>query len=225
MKTGMSVIVGSIILVLTVGGVSAQTPTPASEPIGPPVKEQIPPPKEDPPLVELSPIAPAEDCEAPCNPGIRILWAETDVPVRTLVPREVIHQEKRKTLAVAYRAEKRVITEIVLKPCTVEKLVPCAVLKPVQVTDPVTGHCTTVMEPCTEMKLVKDTVYKAVPEQRTIQVNVPYLKEVDEVLLRRDTLLEYRTFLQKKPYPIAITHQEPQPKTVVAPEPAACEHP
>jgi hypothetical protein len=140
-----------------------------------------------------------------------VLWQDQWVPVHRLVPREVITEERRPSLEVAYREEKRTVVETVLKSREVERLVPCAVLRPVTETCPETGQCTTVWKPCTEMKPVKELEYYAVAEPRTIVVQVPFVRAAEVVTPRRTILIENLTILQNHPGAIVIPGPEGRP--------------
>lgn len=193
------------------------SPCPAQESI----KEQ---PKEKPADTSALPVLPADGCDKGC-PVPKILWVEKDVPIQRLEPREVITEIKRPTVKVEYRDEKRVITDTVFKPREVLREVPCTVLKPVTVTDSCTGHCTTTLEPCTEMKLVKETVFVPVCEERTVTVKVPFLKETEEIVKQKTILLELKTVLQKREYPVAVPGGEvPKDRWLAAPLPCPCPH-
>jgi hypothetical protein len=154
---------------------------------------------------------PAE--EAPPGPSgcsFKILWAEQEVPIQRLVPREVIKVDKVPTLEVAYREEKRIAVEMVLKSREVEHEVPCTVVTEVKVTDPVTGVCSTVLQPCTTVKKVKDVEYYSVAEERPITVLVPYLKAAETEVVQKSILLEELTIMQKDGWPVRIAAEAPR---------------
>src|SRR5947208_2321005 len=83
------------------------------------------PPERLPPPLDVKPSVAAPSCEAPATfppcESPRVVWMEYEVPIRRLVPREVITEERRPTQEVAYRTENRVIKEIVIKSREVEK--------------------------------------------------------------------------------------------------------
>jgi hypothetical protein len=153
----------------------------------------------------LPPEAPPESCAAGHDRSAdRILWAERGVPVQTLVPREVITERREPALEVAYREEKRVFTEMVVKEREVEKDVPCTTMQPVTELDPHTHCLVTVLKPVTQVRRVKDMVFSVVPEERVEMVKIPYLRRVEEVVPRRTLILEYRTEMQRQEYPVPI---------------------
>jgi hypothetical protein len=196
-------------------------------PAGAQEKEGLPSPKELPPIVEKGPVVEAAPppvtpgCDAACHPPFKVLWVETATPLQVLVPREVITTEPRKALEIEYREEKRVVTEIVMKPREVEEAVPCTIVCPVKVVDPHTGECSTVMQPVTEVKIVKRTVFEPAPEERTIIVRVPALKSVDVMTPQKTILLEYRTDMLRGGYGIRVpAEEEPRkPEFILAPKP------
>lgn len=174
------------------------------------------------PPVEATALPPP-GCEERCPTGVRVLWAETAAPLVSLVPSEVVTFVKQPFLEVAYRPEKRVVADVVLKPREVERAVTCTTVKEVKVTDPITGECSTVMQPCTEVRTVKETVYGAVREEREVVVMVPYLRKVEAVVPRKDLLLEYRTEMCKKSHPVPVPEDVPGPRVFLVPPPP-CEH-
>jgi hypothetical protein len=161
------------------------------------------------------------DTVCPPWPGFRVLWVEREVPIQTLVPREVTTFIPITTFEVAYRPEKRVVTELTMKPREVERPVTSCTVKPVTVTCPTTGTCSTVMQPCTEVKMVKQTEYVAVAEQREITVQIPFLRTVETKVPRTDVILEYRTELRKVPGLVKVPagDEAPQRRVFVSPKP------
>jgi hypothetical protein len=183
----------------------------------PPTPERVPPPvPNELPAAPAPVVAPAPLPEAGCGPN-QVLWMERLVPVHTLAPREIVTEERRPSLEVAYRDEKQVVTELVVRSREVERAVPCTVLKPVTETCPETGQCTTVWKPCTEIKIVKETEFYSVPEQTTLVVRVPYLRPAELVVPRKTIALEYHTALQKQEEPIVIPGYEVPPTRYVMP--------
>jgi hypothetical protein len=182
----------------------------------PPVTGAVPPPA----TVTLPAVpapAPAPDTHCGTN---RVLWMERQVPVQTLVPREIITEQRTPTLEVAYREENRVVTELVVRSRQVERQVPCTVMKPVTETCPETGECTTVWKPCTEIRTVQEPEYYSVPETRTVVVRVPYLRPAELIVPRRTIALEYHTALQIRDEPVVIPGPEyPPTRYVMPPEP------
>jgi hypothetical protein len=185
-------------------------PPPPQEKQGEKQGEKVPPP---PPLAPLEP-----GCDHG-HPGVKILWMERQVPIQVLTPREVVVPQKRPTLVVEFKPEKREITEMVLKPREVTREIPFTTMKPCVEVCPETGHCATVMKPCTEMRLVKDVVFYSAPVKRTIVVPVPFVKEVEEVVPTRTIILEYKTELQRRPGAISVpTPPEPQTRWMLGPQ-------
>jgi hypothetical protein len=218
MKKRISAWLTVALLAGAAGSGLAQELPPGTERAPVPVPNELP--AAPAPVATPAPVvAPALLPEAGCCPN-RVLWMEHLVPVHTLAPREIITEERRPTLEVAYRDEKQVVTELVVHTREVEKLVPCTVLKPVTQTCPETGQCTTVLEPCTEMKVVKETEYYSVPEQKTIVVPVPYLRPAELIVPRKAIALEYHTAFNKTEEPIVIPgHEVPPTRYVMPPEP------
>jgi hypothetical protein len=190
-----------------------------------PAQEKLPQPQEKPPVVETPPPLVGPCCPTECRPecnGLRVRWAECDVPIHVLVPREVTTEQKRPTVEIAYRAEKRKVTDMVLKPKEITCEVPCTTLRPFQDICPHTGECKTVWKPCTEMKVQKQTVYVSVPEERTVTVQIPYLKPAEEVVVQKTILLEYKTELQKKGFAVPVPGPElPRDRWIITPQPCA----
>lgn len=154
------------------------------------------PPEERPPAPTPAP-PPCGVTAPPGCPNVKILWFDRYTPVSVLDPREVITFETVPSLDVVYKIEKQTIEELVIKSREVQQPYTCTTYVPVTVTDPHTGHCTTVMEPRCETKMRTVTVWYAEPEKREIEVEVPYLDKSEELLERRAILLEYRTELQR----------------------------
>jgi hypothetical protein len=189
-----------------------------------PAQEKAAPvPEQLPPIVEIQSVPGVHGCDCPAPPW-KALWVEREVPLQTLVPREVIREEKQKTLEVLYREEKRTFTEVVIKPREIQRQVTHCRMQPVTVTDPCTGHCTTVMQPVTEVKQVKETIYEAAPEKKEVTVRVPYLKEVDVLVPAKTLLLEQRTEMRIEGYGVKVPAERiPKDRVLVAPAPC-CPH-
>lgn len=183
-----------------------------------PAQEKPPPVSEAPAAVA----APAATCGPVCapKPGFKILWVEREVPIQTLHPREVVNLVPITTFEVVYREDKRSVTEMVLQPREVEKPVTSCTVKPVTVTCPTTGQCSTVMQPCTEVKMVKQIEYVAVPVQKDVIVRVPYLKMVTKEIPQKTIILEYKTELKKVGGPVKVPCGDTLPtQTLLAPKP------
>src|SRR5207245_9427702 len=142
------------------------------------------PPERLPAPVDGKPSVAAPVCEAPGASGFppcetpRVVWMEYEVPIRRLVPREIITEERRPTQEVAYRTENRVVKEIVIKTREVEKETPCTVMREVATTD-CNGNCVNMMKSFTELRKVKELEFFSAPEERTIAIQVPYLKPAE----------------------------------------------
>jgi hypothetical protein len=185
----------------------------------PPGTEAVPPPATAAPPAAPAPALPAPAPDTHCGTN-RVLWMERQVPVQTLVPREIITEERTPTLEVAYREENRTVTEMVVRSRDVERQVPCTVMKPVTETCPETGECTTVWKPCTEIRTVREPEYYSVPETRTVVVRVPYLRPAELVVPRKTVAFEYRTAMQIREEPVVIPGPEiPPTRWVMPPEP------
>jgi hypothetical protein len=205
------------------GILAAALPCLAQEKPERPAQEKAAPvPEQLPPVVEIQSVPGGHGCDCPAP--WKALWVERDVPLQTLVPREVITEEKQKTLEVLYREEKRTFTEVVIKPREIQTQVTTCRMRPVTVTDPCTGHCTTVLQPVTEVKQVKETIYEAVPEKKVVTVRVPYLKEVDVLVPAKTLLLEQRTEMRVEGYGVKVPAERiPKDRVLVAPAPC-CPH-
>jgi hypothetical protein len=206
---------GMLVLIIRPGAAQEKVPPPKQEPL-PPGKKEAPPPL----LAPFPPPPPGSRC-------IKALILDRMVPIQRLVPREVITEVRTPGQEVAYREEKCVITEMVVKSREITRQVPCTVMKPVLEGCAETGQCTTVMQPCVEMKTVKDTEFYTEPETRTVVVPVPYLKPVEVVVPRKTIVLEYRTILEKRQQAVLVPAEIPQERMVITPKPPCCldEHP
>jgi hypothetical protein len=194
-------------------------PQPGEKDLPPPRPSQLPLPRQVPPKGKeaekvpaselpaapaLPPLFPAlpSPFDAHCQP-IKVLWVERDEPFPALTVREVQTEKKAKTLTLAYKEEKRICTEYVIKPREVETVVSETVMVP----DPscsAGGHCNPVLKPMTQTRLVKKTIFEAVPRTTTIVVRIPYLKEVEEVVTDKAILLEYLTEVRKCGYGLVV---------------------
>jgi hypothetical protein len=194
-----------------------------------PAQEQGPRPKELPSVPETLPApAPAplvEDCHVPPHPVPKVLVYDRDFPVQILVPREVIQVDKVPTLVIAFKPEKRTVTDIVMKPREVSREVCYTTLEECVETDPCTGHCSTVLKPVTRTRIQKDLVFVAVPEERTVEIGVPFLRPAEELVPRKTVLLEYRTVMQRQSFAVGIPGEAAPPiRYLVPPPPEACPH-
>ena len=175
---------------------------------------EVPPPVKTPPPLEGHP--------RPCAPVPKVLWYERDVPVQIIEPREVIQLDKVPTLDLVFRPEKRVVTDMVMKPREVGRVVCYTTLEPTVETDPCTGQPHTVLKPVERTRIQKDLEFVAVPVERTEIVMVPFLKEVEEIVPRRTILFEYHTVMQKKGFALGVPSEAAPPtRYLVTPQPAA----
>ena len=206
MNTRMLAVPGILLLALFAPGSYAD-----DKPIAPIEGER---PKEE----KRSDVAPI--FEPGCDRGgMKVIWAERECPVRVLVAREIISPVKHKTFVIAYRPEKRIVVDYVVKSREVEKAIECPSLKKVQVTDPATGQCSTVEQPSTEVRIIKELEYRTVREEREIVTQIPYMKEVEEIVPRKDVVMEYRTEMKKEKFPILVPDLVAKKRIFRAPEP------
>ena len=183
-------------------GTAQQEKPPAAELLPPPAAVEVP----------AAPSCAGGECAPPCAGGIKVLWAEHEVPIRRIEPREIEVKTKRPTVVVDYWEKECTVIDYVVKEREVERLAPCTVLQPCTVTDPHTGHCTTVMKPVTEMRPVKDVVCCTEPVTKTVKVKVPYLKQVEEEVKQKVVIFEYKTVMKKEGCPVVMPAPE-VPKT------------
>jgi hypothetical protein len=187
-----------------------------------------------PPVQEKQPIAlpqsldvPAEpwaaDCEHP-EPKFDYLFADYFEPAYELVVREIPAAVRRKVIEVDYRTEKRTVTEYVIKSREVEKTILVGVVHPITETDSCTGECKTVMKACSEPRTVKDFEYYTVPEERTLEVKVPFLREVEKVIPSTTSVLEYKLELRPKTHYVRVPFEDIHDRTFIAVKPP-CEVP
>jgi hypothetical protein len=189
----------------------------------PPRPEKLPAPAEPIPTPPPAPVV--EACPKPSCPVPQALWYERDIPVQILEAREVVQEDRVPTLAIVLHPEKRVVTDVVMKPREVTREVCYTALEPCTVTDPCTGECSTVLKPVPRTRVQKDLEFVAVAQERTVVVQVPFLKEVEEVVPRKTVLLEYKTVLEKKGFAVGIPGEAAPPtRYLVPPPPAPCFH-
>jgi hypothetical protein len=207
---------------LLVAGVVLNTWAQAQEQ---PREGEKPPVTEKPPTPKPVPPPPCGVSAPPGCPNVKILWFDRFTPATVLEPREVITFETVPSLDVVYKIEKQVVEELVVKSREVQQPYTCTTYVPVKVTDPHTGHCTTVMEPRCETKMRTVTVWYAEPEKRELEVEVPYLDRFEDLLERRAILLEYRTELQRSGGAMRIDAGETQKPLYLHTPKADCPHP
>jgi hypothetical protein len=192
-----------------------------------PAQDTLPRPEKIPekiPEVKPPALPPIEGCPKPCASVTKVLWYERDVPVQIIVPREVIQTDKVPTYDLGFRPEKRKVTDMVMKPREVSRVVCYMALEPSVVTDPCTGECSTVLKPVERTRIQKDLEFVAVAVEREVIVQVPFLKEVEEVVPRTTVLFEYHTVMQKQGFAKGVPSEAaPQTRYLAAPQlPAAC---
>lgn len=210
------------LLTVLIGAVALAVKPSQAQDTPQPVPELLASPTREVPLPGPAPTPCAKDC-AP-RPGYKPLWVEREVPIQRIIPREVITLVPTTTIEVAYREEKRVITEMVIKPREVERPVTSCTLKPVTVTCSTTGECRTVMQPCTEVKMVKVTEFVAVPEKRELIEKVPFLRTVEIQVPQKTLILEYKTEMKKVGGVVTVPCvQEVLPRRVLLAPPAPCD--
>jgi hypothetical protein len=180
--------------------------------------EKVPPPP--PPKTEV----PIEGCPRPCAPVTKPLVYERLEPVQILVDREIVQLDKVPTLKIAFRKEKRVVTDMILKERAVNRVVCYTTLESCPVTDPCTGHTTTVLKPVERTRIQKDLEFVTVPVERVEMVEVPFLTEDTELVPRKTVVFDYITVMQKRDYAVGIPAEAAPPIRYVAPPPppAAC---
>jgi hypothetical protein len=146
--------------------------------------------------------SPKKEASLPTRPepccGIKVLWVDYFVPVKTLYAKEYIREEECGTWEVAYKDEDRVVTEIVITPKDITKEVTYCTTEPITTTDAVTGVCTTTMQQVTRTKLVKDTIFEAAEVKRTLKVPVAYLVPAKQTILHKYDIYEWKTDLVMK---------------------------
>jgi len=190
-----------------------------------PAQETLPRPEKIPEKLPPTPapMPPLEGFPKPCHTVTKVLWYERDVPVQIIVPREVIQVEKVPTMDLGFRPEKRTVTDMVMKPRDVSREVCYTALEPCVVTDPCTGQCSTVLKPVQRTRIQKDVEYVAVAVERVETVQVPFLRETEEVVARKTVLFEYRTVMQKKGFAMGVPSEAAPPtRYLVTPQLPAC---
>jgi len=219
----------------------AQPPKESPPPIPP--QEKLPPPSPPkellpPPLPEMLPPAEgvphAPDC--PCPPPMREKVA--CLTQGLLVPKERaitvpdwklrdVEVGRLPDLKLDFVEQKHVVTETKLEVREVEQQVVCRESKPVQVTDPCTGHCRTEWVPCEVVKTVKVKVYEPVCIPQEVIVRVPVVKPGPDRIVKRVILDEATAPAIERTFdaiinPHKIPFLAPEPDFQVPPLPCAC---
>jgi hypothetical protein len=141
-------------------------------------------------------------------------------PIQVLVARDVPTVVRRKTQVIAYRPLEHVVTENIVKSRKVTKEVPCTIMKPCTEIDPATGQACTVMKPVIEVRTIDEYEYYAEPVERKVVEMIPYLKEAFEDVPQVTSILEYKTQVITKEFPVVVPGGEVRPdRTLVAPQP------
>jgi hypothetical protein len=174
------------------------------------IPEKVPPP---PPKTEV----PIEGSPVPCHPVTRPLVYERLEPVQILADREIIQVDKVPTLKVAFRKEKRKVTDLILKERPVNRVVCYTTLEPCPVTDPCTGQTSTVLKPVERTRIQKDLEFVTVPVERVEVVDVPFLTEDFELVPRKTVVFDYITVMQRRDYAVGIPAEAAPPIRYVAP--------
>jgi hypothetical protein len=192
---------------------------------------QVAPEKSLPTQPEKTPAAPAP-VEAPapaCGAdGVQpcpttVLWFETTEVGCVLVPREVVTPLRRPTMAIAYRPEKREVSETVIRTRLVDRQEVCNVLKPCTEVD-ATGCEVTVMKEFPEVRTVKEVEYYPDTVKKTLIIPVPYLTKAEEVVPQKSILLEYQQELRKTGHAVRVPGGEwKKDQYILAPKPPECE--
>jgi hypothetical protein len=194
-------------------------PVPAPEKNAPAAPEKLPAPLTA-PVVEPAPGC-GIDGDKPCP--TTVLWIDTAEIGTLLVPREIVTKLTRPTMAIAYRQDKRVVSEIVIRSRLVDKQEVCTVLKPFTEVD-ATGCAVTVMREVPEVRTVKELEYYPETVQKTLIIPVPYLKPAEEVVVQKSILLEYQNELRKKGYAVRVPGGEVRKDQYIrAPQPEGYE--
>lgn len=172
-------------------------------------QEKILPPKELPPAIETPPAveSPSPGCSAPCEKvttTYKLHWLERDITIPTRTLKDVTNKETRQTVELDWVEEKRIRTEVVLKPREIVKEVTICTTQPVEEIDPVTGCKCIVLKPVTETKMVKEIVFDCVTQDQTIIVRHPYLKPVDKNYTVKSLYLECGSVPGKERYGILV---------------------
>jgi hypothetical protein len=165
---------------------------------------------------------PAPEAKLPTDPccGNKVLWVDYWVPVQTIYARDYVTTEKCGTWTVKYKEEEQTFIETVLRPRQVDKEVTYYTSEPITTTD-ATGCAKTCMQQVPHTKIVKETIFEAVPEKRTIKVAKAYLAPETAEILHKYTLYEWKTDMLKKSCAVSMpggevanTHQ-----CIAAPKP------
>jgi hypothetical protein len=140
--------------------------------------------------------------EPPCttcgeSTRFRVEYLKRDTSVPQLRTRDLDTQAARTTLELDPCKQKRVRTELVLRPREVVKEVTECTFQPVTKRDPITGCETVVLQPVTEVKRVAIIVYDLCPEEVPVTVTTFGLKPKTETVVERrlglDCVPEKRT--------------------------------
>jgi hypothetical protein len=182
--------------------------SPAQEPVPEPKPEPLPTPK----AVELPP---------PCAPGCQVektisiprallVEEQTAITVPKLRLREqVVGREHVTKMELTWKEEKHVITEMKAVPRVVEQQVCTTKIVPETTTDPATGKPCTVYKTVPEVKTVKVTVFDVVPVQKEVIVRMPCVKPVDqEVEIRKLVVDETQEAAILKRWSLILTPNE-----------------
>jgi hypothetical protein len=115
----------------------------------------------------------------------------------------VVTARKAKTYALEYKEEKRICTDIVFEAREIETVETETVMMQAPSCS-AGGHCSPTLEPITRNRVVKKTIYEAVPKEKIVVVRIPYLKEVEGVVVDKTLLLESHTEIRKFAYGVVV---------------------
>ena len=166
---------------------------------------------------------PPPEAKLPTEPccGNKVLWVDYWVPVQTLYARDYVAKETCGTWTVKYKEEEQTFIETVLRPRQIDKEVTCYVSEPITTIDPATGCTKTSMQQVPHTRIVKETIFEAVPEKRTIKVAKAYLAPDTAEILHKYTLYEWKTDMLKKSCAVSMPGGEVANtfQCIVAPKP------
>jgi hypothetical protein len=123
--------------------------------------------------------------------------------------------------------KKTIVMEVRIQECEVLEKVVVEEKKPVIVTDPVTGKCSTVFESCPVEKIIKVKVAKPVTVPKEVVVRVPVLKPGPDLVVTKMVLDVPIVAAVKTTFSVADTVNDipvvvPPPPPPLPPPPAPC---
>lgn len=148
-------------------------------------------------------ILPPAACPAPCAPAVEktiphhriyLLEDQEATTLPRLTPRAVeVGREVRTQLDVEYQETRFSVTEMELKPRTVEQEVVVCSVVPETVPDPITGKPCTVYTKRQDVKKVKVTVYDLVPVEKHYVHRTPFLRPREQEVTVKQLVLDETT--------------------------------